>query len=95
VEDDFWRKTTFGGRHPLVKDDLWWRLKTTFGGRRPSVKDDLWWNMTFGGRQPSVEDDLRGILACRFAAFLHVQTKIQESDQVIIVAPPSPQCMIE
>ena len=26
---------TFGGRHPWVEDDLWWR--TTFSGRQPSV----------------------------------------------------------
>ena len=31
VEDGFWRKTTFGGRRPFVKDDLLW---TTSMGER-------------------------------------------------------------
>ena len=57
LDVEMW-KTTFGGRRPLVEDDLQW--KTTFGGRQPSVEDDL------------LEEDLRWILACclvRFAAF--------------------------
>ena len=40
-------KMTFGGRRPMVEDDLWW--KATFGGRQPSVEDDLWWKTNFGG----------------------------------------------
>ena len=39
MEDDLWRKTTFGGRQPLVEDELRW--KTTFGGRQPSVEDNF------------------------------------------------------
>ena len=35
LEDKLWRKTTFGGRHPLVED--------TFGGRQPSMEDDISW----------------------------------------------------
>ena len=56
-------KTTFGGRQPLLEDDLWW--KTTFSGRgsfvgrQSSVEDNLWWRTTFGGRRPTVEDDLQ------------------------------------
>ena len=56
VEDDLWRKTTFGGRWPLMHDDLW--CKTTFGGRLPLVEDNLWWKTTLGGRRPWVEDTL-------------------------------------
>ena len=67
VEDDLRWKTTFGGRRPMLEDNLWWktplveddlRWKTTFGGRRLSVEDDLQWKTTFGGRRPMVEDDL-------------------------------------
>ena len=62
-EADLWLKTTFklkmtfGGRRPLMEDDLVW--KTTIGGRQPSLEDDLWWKATFGGRQLSGEDNLQ------------------------------------
>ena len=55
---------TFGGRHPLVEEDLWWR--TAFGERQPSVEDDL-----------LVEDDLRwkttfsGSLHAAYSALRH------------------------
>ena len=51
VEDDLQRKTTFGGRRPLVEDDLWWKT--------PLVEDGLQWKTTFGGRRPMVENDLQ------------------------------------
>ena len=47
---------TFGGRQPLVEDNLQWQ--TTFGGRQPLVEDDLLWKTIFSERQPSVEGDL-------------------------------------
>ena len=51
-------KMTFGGRQPLLEDDLWW--KTTFGGRQPSMEDGVGGRRPlFGERQPSVEDNLR------------------------------------
>ena len=65
---------TFGGRRPLVEDNLRWktnfsgskslveddlRWKTTFGKRRPVVKDNRRWKTTIGGRRPSVEDNLK------------------------------------
>ena len=46
-------KTTFGGRQPLLEENLWW--KTTIVERRPSVVDDLRWKMTLSGRQPSLD----------------------------------------
>ena len=55
LEDNLWRKTTFGGRRPSLEDDFWW--KTNYCGRRPLVGDDLRWETTFGGRQLLVEDD--------------------------------------
>ena len=45
--------TSFGGRQPLLKDDLGW--KTTFSERRPVVEDDLQWKTTFSGRRPLLD----------------------------------------
>ena len=59
---------TFGGRRPLVEDDLRWKTtfsednlwwKTTLGGKQPSVEDNLGLKTTFSDRRPSVEDNLR------------------------------------
>ena len=52
VEYNLWRKTTFGGRWPLIpfmEDNIWWN--TTFNGWRPLIDDDLWLMTTFDGRQ--------------------------------------------
>ena len=68
MEDNVWRKMTFGGTQPSVEDDLWW--KTIFGGRQPLVEDDLKWKTTFGGRQLLVEDDLRWKTTLRFFFFV-------------------------
>ena len=43
-----------GGRQPLVKKELWWKM-TSIGrrpsvGRQPLVEDNLLWKTTFGGR---------------------------------------------
>ena len=67
MEDDLWRKTTFGGRRPSIEEELGW--KTTFGQRQPSVDYNLRWKMTLGERQPSVEDDLQWVLACFLVCF--------------------------
>ena len=65
---------TFGGRRPLVEDNLLWKmtfcgrrllvedniwLKMPFSGRRPSLEDGLCWKTTFGGRLPAVKDNLQ------------------------------------
>ena len=38
TEDDFWRKTTFDGRKPLIEDNFW--RKMTFDERGPLTEDD-------------------------------------------------------
>ena len=53
-------KTTFGGRQPLVEDDLRWKM--TCGVRRPAVEDDLQWKTTFAGSLHAAYSALRHFL---------------------------------
>ena len=64
-------KMSFGGRQPVVEDDLWWEM--TFGGRRLMVEDDLWGKTTFIGGRPLVD----------LAEQCHSDTKIIESLRIV------------
>ena len=60
MEDDFWWKTTFDGRQPLMEEDHWWKM--TFDKRQPLMEGALLCETTFDGRWPLMED----ILWCHF-----------------------------
>ena len=61
MKGNLWWETTFGGRQPLLQDDLCERrpsVENYLLGRPCSVEDDHQWKTIFSGWQPLVEDNL-------------------------------------